>query len=215
MNRLAELLRLGATPVLSRHGLRREAHNYSLASEDGDLLVVSFDNGATAPKDTAAEIMAGCFPRYFLERLNERRGKPDRVPHASMAMLHWRIDAPADASYAPGGGEPYAAWWALGEATPRTAQALARALETTAVPRLLSLRTAAAQYAAVEAEWPVPDHDLHHGNKFWDRVLVRLGRAPRPEVERLLEQIPSDDMFAQPSARFKAWVRQRLDGVYG
>ncbi len=214
MDRLAELLRAGATPVLTNHGFRREAHSYSLRTEEGDLLVISFDDAATAPRGTAAEIEAGCFPRYFLERVNERRTRPDRVPHASMAMLHWRIEAPPDASYAPDRGEPWATWWALGERTPQTARTLAQVLETAAVPRLLSLGTAEAQYAAIETEWPDPDNELHHGNKHWDRVLVRLGRAPRPEVERLLETIPTDDMFAEQSARLRQWVYDRLDSVY-
>jgi hypothetical protein len=89
MDRLAELLRLGATPVLSRYGRRREARNYSLRTEDGDLLVVSFDNARLAPTGEAAEIVAGCFPRYFLERLKQRLSNTNRVPHASMAMFWW------------------------------------------------------------------------------------------------------------------------------
>lgn len=214
MDRLAELLRTGATPALSRHGLRRAAHNYSLQCPDGDLLVISFDNAATAPKGEAAEIEAGCFPRYYLERLNGRRDKPERTPHASMAMFHWRIDAPAHASYAPVAGEPYATWWALGELTAQTAHILRQTLETTAVPRLLALGNAETQYAAIEAEWPDPDSGLHHGNKSWSRVLTRLGRVPRREVERLLEQIPTDDMFAERSAQLKAWVHDRLESTY-
>jgi hypothetical protein len=215
VDRLAELQRSAATPVLSRFGLRREARNYSLRSADGDLLVVSFDNAGTDPKGSAAEIEAGCFPRYFLERLNPRRGNPARVPHASMAMFHWRIEAPPDASYAPDRGEPFATWWALGERTPQTARALAHELETTAVPRLLSLADAETQYALAEAEYPDLGYELHHGDKSWDRVLVRLGREPRPEIERLLDQIPTDDRFAEASAAFTRWVRQRLDTVYG
>lgn len=215
VDRLAQLLRDGVTPVLSSHGLRRTGRDYALRCDDGDLMVVSFDNAATAPKGTAAEVEAGYFPRYFLDRLNERRTTPDRTPHASMAMLHWRIDATPDASYAPERGEPWSSWWALGERTPRTAQALAQTLATAAVPRLLSLRNPETQYAAIEAEWPEPGSDLHHGNKSWDRVLARLGRVSRSDVERLLGRIPSDDMFAGQSARFVQWVRDRLDSMYG
>jgi hypothetical protein len=50
---------------------------------------------------------------------------------------------------------------------------------------------------------------------FGGRVLVRLGPVPRPEVERLLEDIPTDGMFAEYSAVFKEWVYSRLDSVYG
>jgi hypothetical protein len=38
--------------------------------------------------------------------------------------------------------------------------------------------------------------------------------VPRLEVERLLEQIPTDDMFAEPSAKLKVWVYNRLDSAY-
>ena len=126
-----------------------------------------------------------------------------------MAMFWWRIDAPAEACAAAVGGEPVKTWWTLGEQTPQTARALARTLETE-VAELLSFQDAARQYKAVEAVPPDPDSYLHQPKRAWGRVLVRLGREPRPEVERLLAQIPLD----QHSARFKRWAYETLDGIY-
>ncbi len=218
MDRLAELLRTGVTPVLSRYGFRRESRNYSLLTGEGDLLVISFDNARVgAGKGAAADIDAGCFPRYFLERLDGPWGSAHRVPHATMAMLWWKVDAPADASYAPAGERTAPSrkkLWALGEYTSQTARVLAGALETQVVPRLLSLGSAERQYEVIEADWPDPAGELYSARKDWGRVTVRLGRVPRPEVERLLEEIPLDDEHAEHSARFTEWVRSRLDSIY-
>jgi hypothetical protein len=202
MDRLAELLRLGATPVLSRYGLRREGRKYWLRTEHGDLLVFSFDFGRTADNQ-AADVSAGCFPRYQLERVKRGVRSPHRVPHSSAAMFWWTVVAPEEAAY---GGR---SWWALGERTAQTALVLARTLEAVDIPRLLSFADPAKQYAAVEAVPPDPDSYLHQPRREWGRVLVRLGREPRPDVERLLERIPLDKY----SASFKQWAYETLDTI--
>jgi hypothetical protein len=57
VDRLAELLRAGVTPVLSRHGFRRESHNYWLRTDGGDLLVISFVNSPVGAGTGAAAEM--------------------------------------------------------------------------------------------------------------------------------------------------------------
>jgi hypothetical protein len=206
LDKLAELLRDGVTPVLSKHGFRREARNYSLLSEDGDLVVISFDNG-DSPPGAATEINAGCFPRYFLERLNKKRGKPDRVPHATMAMFKWRVCAPPDSSFAPDRGTPFVHWWALGERTEETGRVLSAELEESVVPKLLSLMNADAQYAAIETEWP--NEKLFYGSRWSARVITRLGRATRSEVEALLDGTPTDEESSAYVENFRAWAWSR------
>jgi hypothetical protein len=80
---------------------------------------------------------------------------------------------------------------------------LAKTLAEQVVPRLERLQGLEAQCAAVDGTGP--DADTFR-KSVWGRVLVRLGRVPRAEVEDLLDRLGDRE--------FSAMVRSKLDSIY-
>jgi hypothetical protein len=212
---LAKLLKTGATPVLSKRGFKRNHLSYFRYCESDDLMVVSIDSGRAGTGGMSAEAGAGYLPRFQLERLREQMRRPNYTPHYTMALFFWRVPAPEEASFAPERGQPFGEWWALGgERTAHSAEVLARTLAEETVPRLERLHGLEAQCAAVDGTGP--DAETFSGT-IWGPVLVRLGRAPRAEVEEeldRLDRLPLDGELAESAKRFSASVRGKLDSIY-
>lgn len=214
-NGLAELLRTGATPVMRAYGFKRDKNHYYRFNDTGDEMVVCFGNAIGAPPGTpygpATEIGAGYFPRYFLEDLRTRFNGKNQAPDFTMALFYWRVVAPAKVSYAPGAGQPWGDWWALGERTADSSRALARILAEDVLPRLTRLEPLEAQCAA--AGNTGPEAFTFHGN-WGGPVYARLGRAPRAEVEATLDSIPINSTNEEFLTPFIERIRNRLDSIY-
>lgn len=214
-NGLAELLRTAATPVLRAHGFKRDKNYYYRFNNAGDEMVVCFDNAIGTPPGMpygpATEIAAGYFPRYFLEELRTRFTGKNQAPHWTMALFNWRVIAPTEVSYAPDSGQPWGDWWALGERTADSGLVLADVLTEKVLPRLARLEPLEAQCAAVGGTGP--DVVTYSGN-WGGPVYVRLGRAPRAEVEATLDSLEPVGFSEEDVARFIESIRTRLDEIY-
>jgi hypothetical protein len=211
LDKLTELVRTGGKPVLERHGFTRVKRGFVRRSETGDILIVSFENGATAPRNTAAEIDAGYSPRYQQEWFTHFGSKPGYVPHPTACLFNWRVAAPAAASYAPERGQPWGEWWALGERTAKSAEILPSVLADDVVPELVALEALDAQLAMI-AE-PLGKISVHSPD--WEPVFALLGRAPRAQVEDAIDAILHFEMLAEATSAFRAWAHGQLDAVYG
>lgn len=214
-NGLAELLRTGATPVMRTYGFKRDKNYYYRFNDIGDEMVVCFDNAIGAPPGTpygpATEIGAGYFPRYFLEDLRRKFKGKNQAPHWTMALFNWRVIAPTEVSYAPGVGQPWGDWWALGERTADSGRVLAGILTENVLPRLTRLEPLEAQCAAAGGTGP----DAFTFDGSWGGpVYARLGRAPRAEVEANLDSLPTVGFSEEYVARFTESIRGRLDAIY-
>ena len=58
----------------------------------------------------SAEVGAGYLTRFQLERLREWKERPKYIPHYTMALFFWRVEAPEEVSFAPGRGQPWSYW---------------------------------------------------------------------------------------------------------
>ena len=214
-NGLAELLRAGATPIMRAYGFKRDKNHYYRFNDIGDEMVVSFGNAIGAPPGMpygpAAEIGAGYFPRYFLEDLRSRFKGKNQAPHYTMALFRWRVVAPTEVSYAPGAGQPWGDWWALGERTANSSQILSRILADDVIARLMRLESLEAQCAVADKTGP---DAITFSHRWTGPVYARLGRAPRAEVEAALDSIPIDATTEQHVTRFTDHVRGLLDTIY-
>jgi hypothetical protein len=212
---IAELHKTGVTPVLSKRGFKQNRPSCFRSCESGGLMVVSIDSGRAGTGGMSAEVGAGYLPRFQLERLREQMRRPDYIPHYTMALFFWRVPAPEGASFAPERGQPFSEWWALGGGrTAHSAEVLAETLAEQTVPRLERLQGLDAQCAAVDGAGP--DAETFDGT-VWGPVLVRLGRAPRAEVEEeldRLDRVPLDGVLAESARKFSALVRGKLDSIY-